>query len=80
MPDERPRRTTGEILVLGIAATVCVLVLMVTGAVIVIEILEPSVDTSGPASAISGVISTLVGLVAGFLAGRTDTRRNGRDP
>lgn len=68
------RRNTGELLVLGIAFTICLFVLLVTAAVIIIEIMDPDRDTSGAARAIADVISTLVALLAGYLSGRTDNR------
>ena len=65
-------RPTGDLLVLMIAGTVCFAVLA-TGAVIFLaEVFKPNVDTSAPARQVADVINTLIGLLAGFLAGRTD--------
>jgi len=66
------RRSTGEILVLMVAMTVCGYV-VITGAVIIgLVIFRPDHDYSAAARNIADVINTLIGLMAGFLAGRTD--------
>jgi len=65
-------RSTGEILVLMVAATVCGYV-VVTGAVIILlVIVRPDHDYTNAARNIADVVNTLIGLMAGFLAGRTD--------
>lgn len=64
-------RSTGDLLVLLIAGTVCFAVLATGSTVAIIEIRDPSVDTSSIVNAIADVINTLIGLLAGFLAGRT---------
>jgi hypothetical protein len=74
MPPEK--RTTGELLVLIITLTVCAVILIATVGVVVIEAIHPEADTSAAGRAIGGFLSTLTGVAAGFLAGRTD-RRNG---
>lgn len=59
-------------LLIMIAGTICFTVIMSGGTVAVIEIIHPEVDTSQAFAAISDVINTLIGLLAGFLAGRTE--------
>jgi hypothetical protein len=73
------RRSTGELLVLIITLTVCAILLVVTIGIVVLEAIDPDADTSTAGRAISGMLSTLTGVAAGFLAGRTDRRRNGSD-
>jgi hypothetical protein len=71
----RPRlrdRSTGDLLVLMIAGTVCFAVLATGAAIFAAELINPDVDTSGPSGQVGDVINTLIGLLAGFLAGRTD--------
>lgn len=76
-------RSTGDLLVLMIAGTICVVVVATSASLIVEGWLKPERDTSAAASAIGDVINTLIGLLAGFLAGRTDTlaqKKNGDHP
>jgi hypothetical protein len=66
-------RSTGDLLVLMIAGTVCAVILIATGAVIVQKVLRPDdMDAVKAAAQIGDVINTLIGLLAGFLAGRTE--------
>lgn len=65
-------RSTGDLLVMLIAATVCFCVLAAGGAVTVLAFVHPEVNTTAVVGTISDVINTLIGLLAGFLAGRTD--------
>ena len=55
-----------------IAGTVCFAVLATGGVIFVVEVFHPNIDTSAPARQVADVINTLIGLLAGFLAGRTD--------
>lgn len=65
-------RSTGDLLVMLIAATVCFCVLASGATVALLAFIHPEVDTSTAVGTISDVINTLIGLLAGFLAGRTD--------
>jgi hypothetical protein len=73
-----PRSTT-DLLILMIAGTICLMVLVTGIGIVVIELVDSDSDTTAAADSIAAVISTLIGLLAGFLAGRTDRlrRRNG---
>jgi hypothetical protein len=74
-PYYRPRlrdRSTGDLLVFGIATTICTVVILTVVTVIVIEIAHPKTDTSAAIRQVADIINTLIGLLAGFLAGRTD--------
>jgi hypothetical protein len=76
MPLSRARlrdRSTGDLLVLLVAGTVCFTVLGSAAAIILAEALRPEGDTASAAASVSDVINTLIGLLAGFLAGRSDT-------
>lgn len=76
--DPRPRRlrdrSTGDLLVILVAGTVCFTVVGIVLAVIVTEVLHPESDTGNAVSQVSDVINTLIGLMAGFVAGKTDSR------
>lgn len=66
-------RSTGEIMVLLVAGTVCGYV-VVNGAVIIYLVLkgETGSQLTEAARNITDIINTLIGLLAGFLAGKTD--------
>ena len=66
------RRTTGDLLVLLIAGTVCFAVTAAGAGLFIVTVVHPDRDTTSGFHAISDVINTLIGLLAGFLAGRTD--------
>lgn len=72
-------RSTTDLLILLIAGTICFSVLASGAAIAIIEIQDPNTDTSRAVGAISDVVNTLIGLLAGFLAGRTDVERQLRD-
>jgi hypothetical protein len=81
-PRSRPRladRSTTDLLILMIAGTICFAVLSAGAAVAVVEIRDPDADTSTAANAISDILNTLIGLLAGFLAGRTQSLRREKD-
>jgi hypothetical protein len=62
-------RSTGDLLVLMIAGTVCG-GLVATGVVgAVFAFAHPEANLEGPARYIADVTNTLIGLLAGFLAG-----------
>ena len=65
-------RTTGDLLIMVIASTVCFSVLASGMALFVVTLWVPERDTTAGFHAISDVVNTLIGLLAGFLAGRTD--------
>lgn len=64
-------RTTGEILVLMVAVTICSGVGVAGIAAIVFVFLNPASDISNIYRLIASVVNTLIGLLAGFLAGST---------
>jgi hypothetical protein len=64
-------RSTTDLLIIMIAGTICFSVLAAGATVGIIEITNPTVDTSQAVGMIADVINTLIGLLAGFLAGRT---------
>lgn len=68
-------RSTGDILVLLIAGTIC-FGLVATGAVTaVFAFTNPGASIEAPARLIADVVNTLIGLLAGFMAGRTGAQR-----
>jgi hypothetical protein len=69
-----PDRPTMDILILLVAGTICVTVLISTFSIVIIEVVNPESDTSAAANIISDTINTLIGLLAGFIAGKTSGR------
>jgi hypothetical protein len=63
-------RPTSDLLILMIAGTICFAVLASGATIATIEILHPQRDTTTAFKAVADVINTLIGLLAGFLAGR----------
>ena len=64
------RRPATELVVLILATGVVLMLLIATATVAVIEIRDPSVDTSGTVESVEGILGVIVGLVAGFVTGR----------
>jgi len=56
-----------------IAVTVCFVVIFSLIAIVVAEIMNPDIDTVGSAAVVSDIVNTLIGVMAGFLAGRTES-------
>lgn len=69
------RRSTGDLLVLMLAVTVCVTIIVGEVGILILEGIDSTIDTSVAGGTIGQIINTLVGLVAGYLAGRTETGR-----
>jgi len=65
-------RSTGEIMVLSITATVCFGIIASGALVGVLVLVRPDVDVTPWITRITGLLNTMIGLLAGFLAGRTD--------
>lgn len=65
-------RPTGEILVLSVTFTVCFGVLASGLLVAILAIFRPGVDITIWVTRVTGILNTMIGLLAGFLAGRTD--------
>jgi hypothetical protein len=64
------KRNTGDILVLLIASTVCFAVTVSVISVVILQFVQP--ENKGGFAVVGDVINTLISLMAGFLAGRTD--------
>jgi len=63
-------RPTSDILVLMIATTVCTSVVASGIVIAIIEIRDPGADLTVWISRITGTVNTMIGLLAGFLAGK----------
>lgn len=71
MPRRLRDRSTGDLLVLMVTMTVCATILLSGAVILVTEIINPETDTSDGLRTITGILNTLIGLIAGFLAGKT---------
>jgi len=66
-------RSTTDLLILLIACTICFSIVSVAISVIVLQFVQP--ENKGGFVIVSDLINTLIGLLAGFLAGRTESMR-----
>jgi hypothetical protein len=64
-------RTTTDVLILLVAGTICFAILATGAAVAALNIARPGVDTSTSQKTISDAVNLLIGILAGFLAGKT---------
>jgi len=72
-------QTTSDKMVLMIAGTICISVLTIVVVVAIISFLYP--DNKGGYAAVADIVNTLISLLAGFLAGRTEASIRARhDP
>lgn len=55
-----------------IASTVCAVILITVLAVVIVKFFHPETSTDIAVRTIAGILNTMIGLLAGFLAGRTD--------
>lgn len=74
-----PRRPVGDVLVLMVVGTLCLGVLVFGVSLVVVRLVQPEADISTAVKALAGIMNTLVGIAAGFLAGRTSSSREGDD-
>jgi hypothetical protein len=58
-------------MLLMVAGTICIAIIIAITSIGVIEVVHPETDTNEAAIALGAVLNTLVGLLAGYLAGRT---------
>lgn len=68
-------RPTGDLLVLLLAGTICFSVVASGATLGILRIVRPEQDIGSGVNILSDTINTLIGLMAGFLAGRTDAKR-----
>ena len=71
------QRSTAEILVLAVTFTVCIGLVVSGVTLLIFEFMHPDADTSTAFQLLAGVINTLIGLIAGFLAGKAGNGKNG---
>ncbi len=72
-------RSTMDLVLLMIVGTICALLLIATLAIGIAQAYKPELDLSAPTEAIGSMVNTIIGLLAGFLAGRTDANKRRRD-
>jgi hypothetical protein len=65
-------RSTGDILILIVTLTICASVIGAGIAVALRSLLTPEINSAGAWALVSDSINTLIGLLAGFIAGRTE--------
>lgn len=70
-------RSTTDLLLLMIAGTVCASVMVSMVTVVIQTFINP--DNKGGFAAVADILNTLISLLAGFLAGRTEGTRKSDD-
>lgn len=73
-------RSTGDLLVLMIAGTICFGVFGLAIAAIVYVFVHPGADVSDVGRLVTGTLNSLIGLLAGFMVGRTTELRLPKTP
>lgn len=68
-------RSVADTLVLIIATTICVAILLAVVGVFTLQLADPKVDLTHLIGNLNDVINTMIGLMAGYLAGRTEKTR-----
>lgn len=69
-----PKRSTVELMVLMLTATVCAALLLLGGSIAVIEVVNPTADTTGGVTAFAATVEILTGAVLGLIAGHSTAR------
>jgi ABC-type Na+ efflux pump permease subunit len=73
-------RTTGELVILGLAITVILMLLGAGMSIIIFEAIDPDTDTNPGLVVLSDILNTLIGVIAGYLAGRQEAPKvNGQE-
>ena len=72
-------RSTGDLLILMVTFTVCFSVLASGATLAVVAFVNPEADFGLWTSRIAGILNTMLGVMAGYLAGRTDAATRKRD-
>lgn len=67
-------RPTSDLLVLLVAGTICASVLTFGGALVLDGFVNPGTDHAAAIAVVGDTIQMLVGLLAGFIAGRTEPK------
>jgi hypothetical protein len=67
-------RSTFDIVVILLTATVGMTMVLVVSGVIILRLVRPEVDVKGAGTVIGNVLTTLVGALVGFVGGRATGR------
>ena len=66
-------RTTSDLLVLLIAGTICGSIFLAVVVLVITSLMAPEQDHPGAVALVSDTLQMLVSLLAGFIAGRTES-------
>jgi VIT1/CCC1 family predicted Fe2+/Mn2+ transporter len=74
---DQPRRSIQDTLILILALTLCASLLIAAFGLVTLALIHPEVDITAASSAVGGLLTSLLGLIIGYLAGRAHGRHNG---
>ena len=73
------KRPLIDTIILMVAGTICLAILLSLVFVAIVEIANPEQDTTVATATLASFLNILMGLLAGFIAGRTErAKRNGQ--
>lgn len=65
-------RPTGDVMILMVAVTLCLGVIAIGTTTLVFAFLNPQTDVTSAFRFVANILNTMIGLLAGYLAGRTE--------
>lgn len=70
-PSKLRERSTGDLMILIVAGTICATVLFSVFGAFVFKMIHPEYDLNKTYLLVADILNTMIGLLAGFIAGRS---------